>query len=174
MPVEQSSSEVLKKEQLYDGEWIQENRYLFDPLARQGFATRGRGAIVVNVAELIQRKYADEGHAFNYFRIVDLDWREPGEFWMTEGSQPEKVHKMIETYDPMKQFIVVLDKFIARSAYPVGLLSENDIDTEIRGAYLGAEAEEIQCRLVSPGQWGRDFRLATPYLALWPAHEMPG
>ena len=41
--------------------------YFFDPLAREGFSLFGRGAIVVNVTELIQRKYADEGHPFRYF-----------------------------------------------------------------------------------------------------------
>lgn len=88
MSVEHISSELLKKERLYDKEWIGENMYLFDPLARDGFRVQGRGAIAVNVAELIQRKYADEGHPFKYVRREEMDWLEPGNYCLGTSARP--------------------------------------------------------------------------------------
>lgn len=167
MRIEDEINERLENERAYDAEWIKDNICLFDPLAREGFSTCGRGAIVVNVTELIQRKYSDEGHPFNYRSAENTDWLEPGEFWVVEGTHPDEVRGMMQTYDPANHFIVVLEKFVARSAYQVPLLGEDEIDQEVRGAYVDAEADERQNRLTAPDPWGRDFRLATTYAPLW-------
>lgn len=72
----------------------------------------------------------------------------------------------MQGYDPTNEF-VVLDKFIARSAYQVALPTQEERDTEIRNGYVEGEAEERHSRLTSPDLWGSDFQLASPYALLW-------
>ncbi len=141
--------------------------YLFDPLARDGFASLGRGAIVVNLAELIFRKNYEEGHPFNYRSLSHLaDWFDTEEF--TQTSQPVRVQEMLFEYDPSMEMVVVLVKDLRGSAYRMLLPSEEERDQEIRGAYVEAEAVERHNRLNGPDPWGRDFRLATCHVGMWP------
>ena len=172
MPVEHELLQNLEREAAYDAQWIGENMHLFDPLAREGFAFCGRGAIVANTGVFVRRIYAAEGHPFNYRSAAQLEeWSETDEF--TQMSQPESVPEMLNAYDPLREMVVVLLKDWRGSAYAIPLLAEQDRDTEIRGAYVYAEAEERIRRLQSPDPWAHAFRLASPHRALWPESERP-
>ncbi len=165
MTIEQQAHEALEAEASYDARWIGENLYLFDPLAREGFATLGRGAIVANVGELIRRIHYEEGHPFNYRTAERGGWLESIE--LEDMSQAESVPDLLKIYDPQNEMVVVLAKDFRGSAYRVPLLAEDEIDREIRGAYVNAEADERRNRLTSSDPWGRGFRLASTYTLLW-------
>lgn len=165
MTIEQDAIEALEAEASYDARWIGENLYLFDPLAREGFAALGRGTIVANVGELIRRIHYEEGHPFNYRTAERGDWLESVELY--DPSQRVSVSDLLKTYAPQNEMVVVLAKDFRVSAYRVPLLAEEDRDQEIRGAYVNAEAEERRNRLASSDPWGRGFRLAKPYALLW-------
>lgn len=165
MTIEREANKALEAEASYDARWIGENIYLFDPLARQGFAALGRGAIVANVGELIRRIHYEEGHPFNYRTAERGDWLESVE--LNDMSQVGSVPDLLKTYDPQNEMVVVLAKDFRGSAYRVRLLAEDEIDQEVRGAYVNAEADERRNRLTSSDPWGRDFRLASPYALLW-------
>lgn len=167
MPMEQESAKSFEREVAYDLRWVGENMYLFDPLARDGFATLGRGAIIVNPAELIRKKNYEEGHPFNYRSVTQLaEWSNTDEF--TQMSQRMRVQEMLAEYDPSQEMVVVLVKDWRGSAYHLPLLREEERDLEIRGAYVEAEAEERHKRLTSPDPWAHNFRLAAPHVGMWP------
>jgi hypothetical protein len=52
------------------------------------------------------------------------------------------------------------------SAYRIALPSEED--TEIRGWYVEAEEDERRARLQTTSPSGRNFRLASQHLQVWP------
>jgi hypothetical protein len=167
MPTEQESAKPFERESAYDLRWIGENMYLFDPLACEGFERVERGAIVVNLAELILKRNYDEGHPFNYRAVRQLaDWWDTDEF--AQMSQQMSVQEMLADYDPSREMVVVLIRDWKGSAYRIPLLKEDERDPEIRGAYVKAEAEERNHRLTSVDPWARDFRLAAPHAGMWP------
>lgn len=148
-----------------DAEWMTENLYRFAPLARDGFQVKGRGAIVANLAELVLRLHYEEGHPFNYQPAYDA-WLETAKEFM-EPSERVSLAAWFEGYNPDTEILILLYKFERVSPYRVALPSPEDLDDEIRGAYVYAEQDERQRRLTCSDFWARDFRLASPYLPFW-------
>lgn len=148
-----------------DQVWINRNMYLFAPLAREGFEKIGRGVIVVNLAELVLRLHSAEGHPFNY-HTSDGEWLETAKEFMPE-SERLLVTTWLRAYNPDAELLILLYKFERVSLYRLAPPSPENLDDEIRGAYVLAEHEERQKRLMCSDFWGRDFRLASPYLPYW-------
>lgn len=163
MPVEQLDESVLE-EKSYDRKWIVQNLHLFVPLAREGFQQLGRGAILVNLAELILRKHYEEGHPFSYHAAAE-DWLSSDEF--SEESTRVSLGKALETYAPDTEFVLVLVKAHRAAIHRFPLPPEDEADFEIRGAYVNAEAEERHNRLTCTDFWAREFRLTSPYTLEW-------
>jgi len=163
MPAEQLD-ESIWEEKSYDRKWIVNNLHLFVPLAQEGFQKLGRGAILVNLAELILRKHYEEGHPFN-FHAASEDWLESDEF--AQENTRVSLRKMLDTYTPETEFVLVLVKTqrITISRFPLPPLDEADF--EIRGAYVNAESEERQKRLTCTDFWAREFHLTSPHTLEW-------
>lgn len=155
----------IKGETAYDQQWIAQNGGLFAPLAREGFETLHRGAIVANVGALVLRKFGAEGHPFNYRAASDWDWQDTEE--IRELSLRVSLHDLLRVYNPAEEFIAVLVKDFRADVYRVPLPAPEDLDPEIRGAYVEAEAEERRARLSCTDKSGLDFRLAGRYEKLW-------
>jgi hypothetical protein len=75
--------------------WIGENRDVFRPAAVDGFATLGRGALVVDLA----RPLIDGGHPFSYYPQVQIEMQ----VGATTG-------QLVHEYDPDQELVVVLFK----------------------------------------------------------------
>ncbi len=60
----------------------------------------------------------------------------------------------------------MLVKPLGGSAYRTPLPTEED--TEIRGWYVEAEEDEARSRVMLPNASGRDFRLASQHMHVWP------
>lgn len=163
MNIEQSNESILE-ERRYDRKWIVNNLPLFVPLAREGFEQVGRGAILVNLAELILRKNYEEGHPFNYHAASE-DWLELDDF--AEVDTRMSLRKTMETYRPETEFVLVLVKTDRAAIHRFPLPPEDESDFEIRGAYVNAEAEERQRRLTCTDFWARQCRLTSPHTAEW-------
>lgn len=162
--MKREQEEADLEDQAYARTWIQANTYLFDPLARAGFESVGRGAVLVNIMELILRRHSEEGHPFNYHASNEA-WLEADEF-----SEPElqaQVRQSITEYVPEQEFVLVLLKDERSSVHHVPLLKEEERDQEIRGAYVYAEKEERHNRLTCTDFWARPYRLTTPFTAEW-------
>lgn len=152
------------EDQAYDHKWIADNVDLFAPLAEEGFQSIGRGAILVNLAELILRRYNGEGHPFSYHAPSE-SWLEADE--LADGDTRKRVTNLLAEYSPDKEFVLVLVKYNRCSIHRVSLPTAEERDTEIRGAYLDAEADERRGRLTCTDFWAREFRLTTPHTAEW-------
>lgn len=148
----------------YDRRWIADNLHLFAPLVRDGLSLQGRGAVLVNIAELILRKNYEEGHPFNYHPPSE-SWLEADE--LAEGDTKRRVQNLLEQYAPETEFVVLLVKENRCGIHKVSLPTEEEMDREIRGAYVNAEAEERHRRLTSTDFWARECRLASPHTAEW-------
>lgn len=162
MSAEQFDESVLE-ERHYDHKWVVDNLHLFVPLVRDGLAFVGRGAILVNVAELILRKHSEEGHPFNYHG-ADSAWTTSEDF---SDEEKMSLHTHLDTYAPDQEFILVLVKSDRATIHRVPLPAEDEMDFEIRGAYVNAEAEERQKRLTCTDFWAREFRLTSTYTLEW-------
>jgi hypothetical protein len=164
MPIEREAIRAPEKEAAYDREWIAWNMYLFAPLARAGHEFLGRGAIVANLAELTIRATADTGHPFTYTPATSADWSEAED--LRQISQKQDVGPMLSEYDPATEFVAVLVKPLSGTAYRIALPTEEDL--EIRGWYVEAEEDETRSRLKLPNPSGRDFRLTSQHMQVWP------
>jgi hypothetical protein len=152
------------EDRAYDHKWIAENLDRFALLARDGFQHLGRGAVLVNVMELILRKHSEEGHPFNYHA--------PSPEWFdAEEITPETVRlpllPLLLKYAPEKEFVLMLAKHNRSSLHRVPLPAPDEVDLEIRGAYVDAEAEERQARLACSDFWARQYHLTSPHTAEW-------
>jgi hypothetical protein len=163
MPAEQLDESVLE-EKSYDRKWIVNNLHLFVPLAQEGFQRMGRGAILANLAELILRKHYEEGHPFNYHAASE-DWLDADEF--AEENTRLSLHRLLDTYTPESEFVLVLVKAHRAAIHRFPLPPEGETDFEIRGAYVNAEAEERHNRLTCTDFWAREYRLTSPYTLEW-------
>lgn len=149
----------------YDRSWIAPQRDLFSLLARDGFQQIGRGAVMVNLGELILRKFAEEGHPFNYHDVSSelLEYRE-----FDNETARSHLLRLVEEYNPESEFVLMLVKHQRCSIHRLALLtSEEEDQLEVRGAYLEAEAEERQARLTCTDFWARQYHLTTPHTAEW-------
>lgn len=153
------------KERTADQAWIRQNMQLFAPLARDGYAGKGRGALAVNIAELVLRLHFEEGHPFNYHPSHG-EWLETANAYMPESERLDLL-EWFDHYNPDTELLILLYKFERVSAHRLPLPSSEDLEDEIRGAYVLAESEERQNRLACSDFWARDFRLAAPYLPFW-------
>lgn len=153
------------KEREPDLTWIHQNIHLFAPLAREGFKKKGRGAIVANLRELVLRLHYEEGHPFNY-QPAHGEWLETAKEFMPE-SERLALTTWFHEYNPSTELLIVLYKYERVCPYRLALPSPEDLDDEIRGAYVYAEHEERQKRLACSDFWARDFRLASPYRPFW-------
>jgi hypothetical protein len=164
MPIERETQATPENEAAYDKEWIAGNTYLFARLARVGHEFLGRGAIVVNLAELTIRASADTGHPFTYTPATSADWSEAED--LRQIAQEQGVQPMLQEYNPATELVAVLVKPLSGMAYRIPLPIEED--TEIRGWYVEAEEDETRSRVMLPNPSGRDFRLASQHMQVWP------
>jgi len=167
MSLKESESDT-SDERASDLAWIDLNLYLFAPLARDGFDVKGRGAIHVNLNELLLRKNYEEGHPFHYHsQTHDFGERENA---ISEARQRIRLDNLMQHYDPTAEFLIVLHKYEHVSMHPIPFPNPEEMATEIRGAYVDAEAEERRARLTCTDFWARDFHLASPYPEIWRYH----
>lgn len=152
------------EEEAYDRKWIADNLYLFAPLAKEGFQTVGRGAILVNLAELILRRHYEEGHPFNYHAPSE-SWLEADE--LADRDTRKRVMNLLSAYSPDREFLLVLVKYNRCSIHRVSLPTAEEADMEIRGAYVSAEHEERQTRLTCTDFWARPLRLTSRHNVEW-------
>lgn len=157
-------AESILEDQAYERKWIQDNTPLFDPLARDGFKLLGRGAILVNVMELILRRHSEEGHPFNY-HATEETWLECDE--LTYPPIQTNLRQSLTDYVPENEFVLLLVKGERSSVHRVPLLKEEERDLEIQGAYVRAEKEERHNRLTCTDFWARPNRLTTPFTSEW-------
>lgn len=162
--MEREDNEAVLEDQAYTRTWIRDNTYLFDPLAREGYESMGRGAVLVNIMELILRRHSEEGHPFNY-HPSDETWLGADE--LSEPRLQTHLRTSITEYAPEQEFVLVLMKDERSSVHRVPLLKEAERDNEIRGAYVNAEQEERHQRLTCTDFWARPYRLTTPFTAEW-------
>ena len=148
-----------------DQMWMWQNMHLFAPLVREGFAQKGRGAVTANLAELVLRLHSAEGHSFNYHAAHGA-WLETANAFMPE-SERVRLTAWFQEYNPDFELLILLYKFERVLPYRLPFPPAEDLDDEMRGAYVQAEAEERRQRLACSDFWARDFRLASPYLFLW-------
>lgn len=152
------------EDQAYDRKWIADNVHLFAPLAHEASQSIGRGAVLVNLAELILRRHYEEGHPFSYHAPSE-SWLEADE--LADGDTRKRVTNLLAEYSPDKEFVLVLVKYNRCSIHRVSLPTTEEMDHEIRGAYVEAEAEERIGRLTCTDFWARRFRLTSPHTAEW-------
>ena len=101
--------EWAERERARDLVWIQENLFIFWPVAQQAFEEVGRGAIVVDTT--IQLEGA--GNPFGYF-----------ERGVIEQTADEDTLRMLAEYDPTWEMVTVLLKTHERtSTYRIGVLN---------------------------------------------------
>ena len=99
--------EWARQERRADMGWIGENSHVFWPTARQAFQESGRGVIIVDTT---QQPIPGAGHPFGYF--VQEQIEEHGD---------EDTRRMVQEYNPKKEFVVMLLKPEDRtSTYRVG------------------------------------------------------
>jgi hypothetical protein len=97
-----------ERERASDLIWISENLHVFWPAAQQGYAERGRGAIVVDATQ----RPTGEGHPFDYFPRA-----------LVGETGDEDTRRMVQEYDPSWEIVTVLLKTRDRtSVYRVGVL----------------------------------------------------
>ena len=94
-PERRKIPEWAKRERLRDCEWIGENLGSFWPLAKEVFKEVGRGAIVVDTTS----QPTGEGNPYGYFSQEDLT-----------KFEDEDTDRMLENYDPEKEFVILLLK----------------------------------------------------------------
>jgi hypothetical protein len=152
------------EDRAYDHTWIAENRDRFALLARDGFQLFGRGAVLVNLSELILRKHSEEGHPFNY-HAPSPEWYDAEE--ITPESVRLPLLPLLLQYSPKKEFVLLLVKYNRSSLHRVPLPTQDEMNLEIRGAYIDAEAEERQARLTCTDFWARQYHLTSPHTAEW-------
>ena len=145
----------------YDAEWIGLNMYLFEPLAAEGFDFFGRGAVVVNLKELIQG-CNDERHPLFYLPANEPDWSEHKD--LAALDREFHLKDRLNHYRPTKEFVLALVKPINGAAYRINLTND---EYEIRGWYVDAESDERQARFKSRDKTGRRYSSASKYTALW-------
>lgn len=153
------------EDRAYDHSWIAPQRDRFSLLARDGFQRVGRGAVMVNLQELILRTFAEEGHPFNYHDVSPalLESRE-----FDNETAHRHLLRLVEQYNPEREFVLVLVKHQRCTIHRLTLLTpDEEAQLEIRGAYLDAEAEERQARLTCSDFWARPYHLTTPHTAEW-------
>lgn len=156
--------EAALEDQAYTCSWIQDNLHLFAPLARDGFQLKGRGAILVNVMELILRRHYEEGHPFNYHPPTD-EWLESDE--ISSLSLRTTARHFLASYVPEREFVLLFVNGDRSVVQRVPFPHEEEIDTEIRGAYVNAEKQERHNRLTCTDFWARAYRLTSPFTAEW-------
>ena len=102
-----------QKERQADKGWISENFHIFWPAATVGFEEIGRGAIVVDTTS---QPIQGAGNPFAYF---------PQAFM--ESYDDEDTQRMVQGYDPQKEFVVMLLKNHDRtSTYRIRLQSKRN------------------------------------------------
>lgn len=148
----------------YDHSWIAENLHSFAPLARDGFQYEGRGAVLVNLAELILRKHSEEGHPFNYHPQSE-GWINDMEF--ESETTRTRLSGWLDQYSPEAEFVLVLVKHNRFALHRISLPLEHEMDAEIRGAYVEAEMDERYARLAVTDFWARQYHLTSPHTGEW-------
>ena len=88
--------EWAREERQSDIAWIRENMLLFCEAAQSAFRGGGRGAIVVDTTSL---PVEGMGHPFGYYLQQTI-----------EGIDDEDVKRMVEEYEPEREFVLVLLK----------------------------------------------------------------
>lgn len=163
--MERSEREEAKLEdQMYARKWIRDNLHLFAPLAREGYQLVGRGAVLVNVMELILRRNSEEGHPFNYHTLHE-SWLDSDA--LSHHSLRTNIRNCLDHYAPDREFVLVLVKGERSSVQRVPLPQEENLDDETRDANVNAEREERHNRLTCLDFWARAYRLTTPFTAEW-------
>ena len=92
----QNIPEWAQQERRGDLDWIQENLDVFEVAAKVAYEGAGRGAIVVDTT--IQ-PLPDSGHPFAYFSQEQV-----------EEYDDKDITRMVKTYNPQHEFILVLLK----------------------------------------------------------------
>lgn len=160
--------EEIAERDAYDRRWIADNLHWFAPLAREGFAMFGRGAVLVNLGELILRRNSEEGHPFNYHPSIE-GWPETDEFedGTVEAFTRQKIRQNLADYDPAQEFLLVLVRSPLPTLHRLPFPNPEEEDVEIRGRYVDAEEEHRCHRLCCSDFWARAFHLASPHTFEW-------
>ena len=82
--------------------WIRENAFVFWPAASRAYKDLGRGVIIVDTT---QQPNPGGGHPFGYFVQEQI-----------EASDDEDTKRMVQEYNPIKEFVVMLLKPDDRSS----------------------------------------------------------
>ena len=98
-PERLNSPDQVSCEREQDFNWIEENRAILWLAATVAFEEIGYGFIVVNLTEQTE----DQGNPFGYYSEGELE------------PQNEELRRLLQEYDPDRQFIVVLCKAGGRS-----------------------------------------------------------
>jgi hypothetical protein len=152
------------EDEAFDRKWIADNLALFAPLAREGFRWLGRGAVLVNVAELILRRRVQEGHPFNY-HTPSQAWSEADELARIDTRR--RAINLLEEYRPEKEFVLALVKHHRWAIYRVALPNEARANDELRRADGDGELASAGRRLKCTDFWARGHPLTTPHTAEW-------
>ena len=88
--------EWARQERRADMGWIRENFHVFWPTAKQAYQEFGRGVIIVDTT---QQPIPSGGHPFGYFTQEQI-----------EAAGDEDTKRMMQEYNPRKEFVVMLLK----------------------------------------------------------------
>jgi hypothetical protein len=94
-----------QRERLDDMAWIAKNLHGFMPVALEGYAQSGRGALVVDTT---QRPIRGRGHPYAYLpqHVVAL-------------LEDDDLQRMVEQYDPQREFVIMVLKKDRNSDYRI-------------------------------------------------------
>lgn len=165
MSSETESRPRFATEKAQDLAWVAWNRFLFDPLAREGYVRQGRGAIVVNLCQWVTRAGGEVGHPFNYYAAQDSSWTDPAQLWSLQRTG--RIQMLLRDYHPKTEWVLGLLKPTHAVSYRLPLPAPHERDREIRGTCLNAEMEERRQRLRTDDPTRPEFTLTTPYTPEW-------
>lgn len=89
-----------ERERSSDLQWIVENMYVLWPAAQNAYASKGRGALVVDLTTLM-----GTGHPFLYSPKADI----------VEHADTDAL-RMVTQYDPQRELVIILLKSEERSS----------------------------------------------------------
>lgn len=151
----------LHSEQLaQDQRWIERNVQRFAILAVEGYTAQGRGAVFVNLDELILRRHNEEGHPFNYHTL---------DAWCAvEGCSAEDsrlpLQEFVACYDPDHEYLLALVREDGSTIYVLPLPQMPELESNLNDAQ---HAQEPQARMLSTDFWARAFSLASVHDSEW-------
>src|SRR5688572_27059526 len=85
-----------REERQQDIAWIKENMFILSTAASTAFKAGGRGAIVVDTTSI---PVEGMGHPFGYYLQETV-----------EATDDENTKRMVQEYDPRREFVIVLLK----------------------------------------------------------------